>query len=98
MKKLFGINSKTCAWVFFLAALVLSGIAAWEEGSAAAVESVLVAREKIVGAEPYITVQQTNVVCGLLYGVPVFVLEGMFSATLAELYYAALRFFRGEND
>lgn len=96
--KPFKLNTKVCTFLFLLICLIFCGVVAWEVGSDAAIETVWVAREKIVGAEPHTTVQQVNVTKGLLYGVPVFVVGGLFSVTLAELYYAALRFFRGEND
>lgn len=98
MKKPFKLSTKVCTFLFLLICLIFCGIVAWDIGSDAAIESVLVAREKIVGAEPYLATEQVNVVKGLLHGVPVFVLGSLFSVTLAELYYAALRFFRGEND
>lgn len=98
MKKRYKLSTKLCTAIFLLVCLVLCALLAWEIGSDAAIETVWVAREKIVGAEPYTTVEQVNVAKGLLYGIPVFVIGSLFSVTLAELYYAALRFFRGEND
>lgn len=98
MKKPFKLSTKLCTFLFLLICLIFCGIVAWEVGSDAAIETVWVAREKIVGAEPYLATKQVNVEKGLLYGVPVFVVGGLFSVTLAELYYAALRFFRGENN
>lgn len=97
MKKRFHLNSKLCAFLFFLTALVLCALLAWNIGSDAAIETVWVAREKIIGAEPYTTIEQVNTAKGLLYGIPVFALGTGFSVALTELYYAALRFFRGEN-
>lgn len=98
MKKRFRLSSKLCAFLFFLTALIVCGLLAWEIGSDAAVETIWVAREKIVGAEPHTKIEQVNLAKGLLSGVPVFVLGTGFSAALTELYYAALCFFRGEND
>lgn len=98
MKKRCKLSTNFCTVIFLLVCLVLCALLAWNIGSDAAIETVWVAREKIVGAEPHTTVEQVNVAKGLLYGIPVFVIGSLFSVTLAELYYAALRFFRGDND
>ena len=95
--KLFGCGTKCCAVLFFSACLLLWGILAWRIGAAEAMEIVWVAREKIVGAEPSVAVEQVNIGRGLLFGVPVFVIGGLISVALSELYYAALRYFRGET-
>lgn len=96
--KSFRLSTKLCTFLFFFTCLVICGYLAWEVGQSAAVETVMVAREKIVGAEPYIAVEQTNVAKGLLYGIPTFAFGMIFSTTLTVLYDAALRFFRGENN
>lgn len=96
--KSFRLSTKLCTVLFLFSCLVFCGILAWDVGRSAAVETVLVAREKIVGAEPYMTVEQTNVAKGLLYGIPTFALGVAFSTTLTVLYDAALRFLRGENN
>lgn len=95
--KLFRFNSKLCSLLFFSACLILCGILAWSIGEAHATEAFWVAREKIAGAEPYTMIEQANVGRGLLFGIPAFILGGVLSAVLSELYYAALCFFRGEN-
>lgn len=98
MKKHCKLSTKLCTVIFLLVCLVLCALLAWNIGSDASIETVWVAREKIVGAEPHTTVEQVNVAKGLLYGIPVFILGTGFSVALTELYYAALRFFQGEND
>lgn len=95
--KFFKINSRLCSIVFLFTCLFFCGILAWKIGEANAIESVWVAREKIVGAEPYTTVEQVNIGRGLLYGIPTFLISSLFSVTLTELYFSALSHFRGES-
>lgn len=97
MKPFCKMRTQLCSLIFFFTCLLLCGILAWKIGEANAVTSVWVAREKIVGAEPYTTVEQIHVGRGLLFGVPVFLIGGLFSYALTALYDAALRFFRGSN-
>ena len=42
-------------------------------------------------------IQKQNIARGLLFGVPVFMVGGLFSIALSQLYYAALCHFRGEE-
>lgn len=95
--KLFKLSTKQCALIFFFSCLLLCGLLAWKIGEIAAIESIWVPREKIVGAEPYTQIEQVNIGRGLLFGIPIFMVGGLFSAALSELYYAALRYFRGES-
>ncbi len=96
--KLFKLNTGLCSLIFFFSCLLLCGMLAWKIGEANAIETVWVAREKIVDAEPYTMVEKMNVGRGLLFGVPVFIIGGLCSIALSELYYAALSYFRGEGE
>ncbi len=95
--KLFKLNPRFCSLVFLFTCLIVCGIIAWKIGEANAVDNVWVAREKIVDADPYVMIQKQNIARGLLFGAPVFVVGGLFSIALSQLYYAALCHFRGEE-
>ena len=95
--KLFGMPTKLCAVLLFCMGLIVSGLLAWRIGEAEALTTIWVAREKIMGAEANIPLQQVDVGRGLLFGVPAFLVGGLISAIVSELYYAALRFFRNET-
>lgn len=95
--KLFGMPTKLCAFLLFCMGLIVSGLLAWRIGEAGALTTIWVAREKIMGAEANIPLQQVDVGRGLLFGVPAFLVGGLISAIVSELYYAALRFFRNET-
>lgn len=95
--RLFRWSTKNCTLIFFVAMLCICGLIAWNIGTVYAKEIVWVAREKITDAEPVLPLEQTNVIRGFLFGIPVFVAGFGASAVLAELYCAALSFFRGES-
>ena len=95
--RLFRFDSKMCAFLFLFSMLCLWAIVAWKFGEVNATETIWVAREKITDAEANIPLQQVSVARGLMFGIPVFFVGGLLSVALTELFYAILRFFRGET-
>ena len=80
--KLFKLNTRVCSLIFLFSCLLLCGMFAWKIGEANAIETVWVARERIVDAEPYTMIEKINISRGLLFGVPVFIIGGLFSIAL----------------
>ena len=94
--RVFGLGTKGCAYLFCFLSLCPWGYVAWGVGEGQATGMTWVALERIIDAEATVPLQQVDVGRGLMYGIPVFLFGSGLTIVLTELFYAALRFFRGE--
>ena len=95
--KLFHIPTKACTLLFLLGCLALCALLAWHCGAAHGMETVWVAREKIVNAPATVPMEQFSAVKALAAAAPVFLGGVLFTLPLTALYRAALAHLRGEQ-